>query len=401
MLFSALQIPMANPSVLISGFYGYHNLGDEAMLAGLIRWLRRRGERPITVLSGNPRDTQKRHRVNTFPPAPHRSKRELFRNASQSYLGTLLQHRLVILGGGDLLRDGQDYDVAGRWLKILQDAQRLGRKTAIIGVSVGEIWKPETQELIPKVLNRVDLIAVRDRSSQSKLQSLGVTQQIHLMADMALWGLPELGQPEYEHRPQSDPPQIGISLRLLSNRGQSASSIDLDDFRQQVAQVLDQLVETQNAIIQLLPFQSLTKFYLPEDDDYIAALEVLRYCRPSPRLILHRHLDSLANLKSALEPLDLLIGMRLHSLILATGLGIPTIAAAYDPKVTGFMAEINQSDRCFGLHEFTADQITPIATAILAEPAKARLTIGQNLANYQARANPFEHAFQQLLEGLR
>jgi polysaccharide pyruvyl transferase CsaB len=389
----------SKPSILINGFYGYQNLGDEAMLAGLV-WRLRQGDanrdRPITVLSGNPKDSQQRHRVNTFPPLAHRSKKELLRNASQSYLRTLWQCKLLILGGGDLLRDGVDYDVAGRWVRSVQDAQRLGRKTAIVGVSVGEIWKPETQKLIPKVLNSVELIAVRDRLSQSRLQDLGVRPPIHLMADMALWGLPEIST---QASPET-PPQIGISLRLLSNRGQGAGAIDIDRFRQQMAQVLDHLVEHHGAIVHLLPFQSFANAYHPADDDYLAALEVLRYCRQSPQFVVHRHLGSLGELQARLASLDLVIAMRLHGLILAAGLGVPAIAASYDPKVTGFMTELGQADRCFELGEFEADRVCGIADGILADRAGARAGVERDLAAYKERSAGFEAEFQRLLDGL-
>jgi polysaccharide pyruvyl transferase CsaB len=389
----------SKPGIVINGFYGYQNLGDEAMLAGLV-WRLRQGDanrdRPITVLSGNSQDSQKRHRVNTFPPLAHRSKKELLRNVIQSYRGTLWQNRLLILGGGDLLRDGVDYDVAGRWLRSVQDAQRLGRKTAIVGVSVGEIWKPETQRLIPQVLNRVELIAVRDRLSQARLQALGVRPPIHLMADMALWGLPDV----LAKSDPAAPPQIGVSLRLLSNRGQGAKAIDIDRFRQQVAQVLDHLIETQGAIVHLLPFQSFANAYHPEDDDYLAALEVLRYSRQSPRFVVHRHLGSLGELQERLAGLDLVIGMRLHGLILAAGLGVPAIAASYDPKVTGFMAELGQADRCFELGEFEADRVCNIADGILADRAGARAGVERDLADYKRRSAGFEVEFQRLIDGL-
>ncbi len=389
----------SQPGILINGFYGYQNLGDEAMLAGLV-WRLRQGEqnrdRPITVLSGNPQDSQRRHRVNTFPPSPPRSKKEQLRNVTQSYWRTLIQHRLLILGGGDLLRDGVDYDVAGRWLKSVQDAQRLGRKTAIVGVSVGEIWKPETQTLIPQVLNKVELIGVRDRLSQSRLQDLGVRPPIYLMADMALWGLPNSpAQSSLE-----TPPQIGISLRLLSNRGQGSGAIDIDRFRQQFAQVLDHLVETHGAIVHLLPFQSFANAYHPEDDDYLAALEVLRYCRQSPQFVVHRHVGTLGELKEQLGTLDLVIGMRLHALILAAGLRVPAIAAAYDPKVTGFMAELGQADRCFELGAFEADRVCGIVDGILADRAEARAGLERDLAVYKGRSAGFEAEFQRLIDGL-
>jgi polysaccharide pyruvyl transferase WcaK-like protein len=64
--------------------------------------------------------------------------------------------------------------------------------------------------------------------------------------------------------------------------------------------------------------------------------------------------------------------MRLHALILAASYGVPAIAAAYDPKVTGFMAELGQADRRFELGQFAADRVCGMVDGILADRLGAR-----------------------------
>jgi polysaccharide pyruvyl transferase WcaK-like protein len=86
----------------------------------------------------------------------------------------------------------------------------------------------------------------------------------------------------------------------------------------------------------------------------------------------HRHLGSLGELHDRLAPLDLVIGMRLHALILAASCGVRAIAAAYDPKVTGFMAELGQADRRFELGQFAADRVCGLVDGILADRLGAR-----------------------------
>ena len=49
---------MAKYNIVISGYYGFHNAGDEAMLLAILQALRKTFDAPsITVISGNPSDT--------------------------------------------------------------------------------------------------------------------------------------------------------------------------------------------------------------------------------------------------------------------------------------------------------------------------------------------------------
>ena len=47
--------------LLLSGYYGFGNIGDEAILAGILTSLKDRHE--ITVLSNDPRSTSYLHKV--------------------------------------------------------------------------------------------------------------------------------------------------------------------------------------------------------------------------------------------------------------------------------------------------------------------------------------------------
>ena len=50
--------------IVISGYYGFKNAGDEAMLAAMIEVLSKLDDSlHITVISGDPQDTIKRHGV--------------------------------------------------------------------------------------------------------------------------------------------------------------------------------------------------------------------------------------------------------------------------------------------------------------------------------------------------
>ena len=389
---------MTNKGALICGYYGNYNVGDEAMLAGMLTLLReQREELSITVLSDDPRDTQSRHSVAVSPRFPPRSNLERIRRFVQDRYLNFLQHPYFILGGGDLLRDSSTHEVAAVWLKPLQQAINLRRQTLVLGVSVGEIWKPATKALIPQVLNQVSLLAVRDEASKTKLEGLGVQSPIHVMTDLALWAFP--AESTQSVQPVHHPLHVGFSVRPLLGRGSSTDQDRDVALQKEIAAIADFLVEKYNAVIHFLPFQAYKNRYHPTIDDYVSTLELLRYSRCSEKFIDHRYIESLDDLKHQIKGFSLMIGMRLHSLILAAGLGVPCIAAEYAPKVKGFMTEINQIDYSFPLEQFNRDQVTPVIESILESPLSARDRTISGIDQYRQRMDPIKLAISQILTG--
>ena len=62
---------MAKYNIVISGYYGFNNAGDEAMLTAILQALRNTFDDPeITVISGNPEATAKAFGVRAVPRFP-------------------------------------------------------------------------------------------------------------------------------------------------------------------------------------------------------------------------------------------------------------------------------------------------------------------------------------------
>lgn len=86
---------MAKYNIVISGYYGFHNAGDEAMLLAILQALRKTFDAPsITVISGNPSDTARTFGVKAVP-----------RFGILPILSSLFRTDLLISGGGSLLQD--------------------------------------------------------------------------------------------------------------------------------------------------------------------------------------------------------------------------------------------------------------------------------------------------------
>lgn len=376
----------SSQAITICGFYGNHNLGDEAMLSGLLTLLPDSG--PVTVFSDDPADTAQRYGVSAIARQGRRAALGRWRQ--------MLGSRAFVLGGGDLLRDSQQSSIAQRWLQPLQRAIALGRPTLALGLSVGEIFRPESEALIPAVLNRVNLVAVRDRASQAKLQALGVRQPVQVMSDLALAALSGQRAPL---PPDGRSPHLGISVRHLARRGPSVDPHLGPTLLKELAAVTDALVERYDAVVHFLPLRTHPQHYHPWDDDYVATLQLLQYSRHSARCVVHRSFPRLEDLTRLLSSLDGVIGMRLHSLILAAGLGVPVVGLAYDPKVTGFMAEIDQSHRTLPLEAVEQAAVLAQVDDFLGDRAAAREAVWQGVQRYCQPMASVEGAIAQVLGG--
>ena len=156
--------------VLVSGYYGFGNLGDEALLAGMLTGLQ---EHSVTVLSQRPAATRALHGVG----AAHRLRG----------LAALLNHDALISGGGGLLQDKTSARSLRYYLGVLELAQRLGKRTVVYGQSVGPL-SPDGERAVAQALRGLP-VAVRDGPSQVLVETAGHVSA-ELVADSALL-LPE------------------------------------------------------------------------------------------------------------------------------------------------------------------------------------------------------------------
>ncbi len=274
--------------VLVSGYYGFGNLGDEALLAGMLTGLQ---EHTVTVLSQNPDATRALHGVG----AAHRLRG----------LAALLNHDALISGGGGLLQDKTSARSLRYYLGVLELAKRLGKRTVVYGQSVGPL-SPDGERTVARALRGVP-VAVRDRPSQDLLARLGVPAE--LVADSALL-LPEPAPVAPEDPapvlfiPRGSYPEVTTALAQLAGR-----------------------LEAEGVVVAGLALQ-------PGEDD--APLGVLRRAAPTLQKL------SAATPQAALEQIAgsrHVVSARLHGLILAARAGVPFSGVAYDPKVAAFLTE--------------------------------------------------------------
>ncbi len=307
--------------IIISGYHGFANSGDEALLYAILNTLRK--QRPnidVTVLSKVPEETSGEYGV-----------KSIYRYNYCKIKKAMKQSKMLLFGGGSLLQDVTSSKSILYYLAIINLAHKCGIKTMLYANGIGPIVKKRDRRLAAKILNKVDIITLRDDKSDEELKSLGVTKpRVIITADPAFTIDTNVSfSGEYFTNRAGVP--TGTKLCVVSIRDYKKSSADFAD---QMAKLCDYIVEKHNIYPLFVPMQ------------YPADMEISRKVMEKmtrSSYIINREL-SVAEMFSVLSEAEMIIGMRLHSLIYATTLAIPALALVYDPKISAFMESLNQPD---------------------------------------------------------
>ena len=306
-------------NVVISGYYGSRNAGDEAMLAAMVEVLSDLNPKVnITVISANPEDTRRRHSVNAVGWLDLRGIFVAVRRAD-----------LLISGGGSLLQNVTSRRSLYYYLLIIWLAELVGTPVMLYAQGIGPINGGFARWFMGYIGNRVKMITVRDRGSLAELKALGITRPpIEPTADP----VHAIHQVDKEKGRQilqrygvtvGEKPLVCISVREWCG---------MNHYKEVVAQAADRIVEEFGAQVVFLPMQ------YPED---VRTAELVASMAKHDMTVLPDEYMT-SELLSIVGNMELLISIRLHALIFAGVMGVPMIGISYDPKVNRFLESVGE-----------------------------------------------------------
>lgn len=337
--------------IVISGYYGFANAGDEAMLTAIIKSLR--STEPsvgLTVISGNPEITAVQHKVASI----HRfNPLEIFT--------AIKDCDLLISGGGSLLQDVTSKRSLLYYLSVLALGRALGKKVMLFAQGIGPINSGLLRRLTKYVCSRVNLITVRDKDSLYELKRIGVPEEKVLLTADAVMTLSPVEKDAgakilHDFSVPEDKMLVGISVRKWQED---------DRYLLELAKAADMLIAKHKAHVVLLPLQ------YPAD---VAACSKLRefMAHKGESTVLEADCNT-EEFLSLTGNFDILLGMRLHALIFAAVMGTPFAAVSYDPKVDGFIKDID------GVCAGRVDRLEAGQVVVAAEKAMTRQCKGKSL----------------------
>jgi len=298
--------------VLVAGTgYGLHNVGDESILAGMVRALRtQEGNFHLTVLTHKPKATAQRLDIDARPLSGKLNKiREIART------------NVLITGGGTILSAYPHYI-----LPIVLWAKVLRKPVMLYAVGMDPLIFYKEQFLVKCICWLADLITVRDENTKMRLKALGIRKNFYVTADPAV-----LLTPVPEKRIKEIMQQNGLSQNMRSIVGMaiayepdSRHLVQYDLF----AQLADYLIDNYGAEILFLPGN-----YKPDYDILaIERIESRMHNRNKVHILKKEYAPE--EILGVVGELSLLVSSRLHFAIFAALRGIPFIGINRSPHVT-------------------------------------------------------------------
>lgn len=304
--------PGTGLTIGVLGSYGGRNLGDEAILTGLLADLQEQEPNArIIVFSRNPDHTRSAHpEVEAVP----------WEGVSRTDSSPVLaQLDLLILGGGGILYDRE----ARRYLRVVRVAQERGLPLLTYAVGVGPLSEIVDTGMVRETLAGATQVTVRDQESRMLLEEAGLLNPITVTADPAFL-LEAEDFPVHLLREEGVPAGrrlVGMSVR---EPGRAAERLDVDGYHRLLAQIGDFLVHRIDADVLFVPM---------ERDDIRHSHGVLSHMIAAERgRILHGSYSP-QQVLGLMRHFDLAVGMRLHFLIFAAMANTPFLPLPYAGKV--------------------------------------------------------------------
>lgn len=329
--------------VVISGYYGFDNLGDEAILESIIMALKEADKNiEVIVLSSNPTKTEENHHV----PSINRWNMNKIYKAIKDSDG-------VISGGGSLLQDITSSRNILYYTGIMGVANILNKPVFIYAQGVGPIHKSLNRKIVKYFLNKVQYISLRDEESFNLVKDIGVTTISKIVPD----------------------PVMGLDFKNISIKNKDNNYIVVSvrqwntkhDYLREIAKACDDI--SKNGIgIKLLPMHGKL-----DEETSIQLASMMN----SKVEILSHNID-IENKLKYIKGAKLVIAMRLHALIFAGNVGTPMIGISYDPKIDSYLKLVKQP--CIGNvnYKIEADKLTQEVLYVIKSHKDIKSKLEQN-----------------------
>lgn len=356
--------------IILSGYYGFANAGDEAVLAALCQILQERlPQAQLVVLSAQPEQT-----------AAALGVRAINRWDKAALRAELQGAALFCSGGGSLLQDVTSVRSVWYYTSLLRLAQKQGVPTIVLAQGLGPLNTGLGRWLTRRALSRCRLLSWRDAASlqlaaeimqngRADDDAAGDSLPSYQVCDPVLLWRPELPEATADSADPAGGDSAGGGLTVaLALRPWPGLTPD-------AAAQLVQLLQQAGCRVALLPYHQGEDEKLAEQINaaLLAAGQAQAAVWPAA---------TPQQAWAAVGRADLLLGMRLHSLIMAAAQGVPAVAVSYDPKVEAF-AQAVQMPLAAGGVSLPAEQVAAQLLARANQTQRLAYPLGPLLASWQ------------------
>ncbi len=315
--------------VLVSGYYGFGNLGDESLLE---------------VIAGSAARAYPGVKIRALTKKPKLDRRRLGLECASRFNFPAIwwnagKSKVLLSGGGSLLQDKTSSRSLRYYAGVMGLAKSAGAKVYVYANGIGPISREENRRIVAKVVGKADVVTVRDRESAEELGRIGFGGRVQVTADPAFLTKANEKSAEkvLEKRGFSGKRFVALSMRMLtvSESGKISALTPADE------EILTGVVNSVSAVAKKHDLAVLLVPMQKSKDNYISEILGNRLTQNRIQSSVYTP-TSAGELIGVLAQAEFVIGMRLHSIIYASSAAVPVIGLSYDPKVAAFMREIGQ-----------------------------------------------------------
>jgi polysaccharide pyruvyl transferase CsaB len=326
--------PAGKPKIILVGYYGAQNIGDEAILSASIANLKQYFE--IVVLGIGPDNPMNNQEIGYAKLPSLRRPVELLRFAK-----LISNADALVLGGGGFIANKLQPLSAYYWICLILVAKLLGKKVVLFAGGCGPFEKGIRSLPIKFTLNGLSGIILRDSASEKFVQELGVTALTRVTADVAF-----LLQPSYAHdSPINQIPSPKV-LFVLPIRYHIKSIWKKKEHREKYSSYVASIAEVADFVVEELKGTPIFFPFAPQDLGLYS--EVIASMRNKKDAVLfndinHKKID-FDRIFRIFQDVDLVVGGRYHSVIFSLITGTPVIPLIYHPKIHDLASRTDLQD---------------------------------------------------------
>lgn len=359
--------------VVMSGYYGFGNAGDDAILESIHQAIRTASDDvSVAVLSNDPEQTRRQYGLEAIP-----------RFRVWRVFQTLARCDALLSGGGSLLQDATSTRSLLYYLSVIRCAQLLRKPVMLYANGIGPVRRPANRRRVRRVVERASLVTLRDHASARELAEMGVDRSVQVTAD-PVFHLEPAGEERTEELLAAAGLEGTTAFAVVSVREWR----NVGDFWAQLARLCDHLRRTYGLEILFLLMQ-------PERDREVTAR--VREKMEEPAHVLDVSCTP-RELMGVLGRSRLCLAMRLHTLIFAARMAVPALGLVYDPKVASYLEELDLP-AAGDVEHFDGDEAIRRADALMAGYDGVLSRLREKSAQLARAAGENERLLLELLEG--
>ena len=288
---------------VISGYYGFKNFGDEAILSVLVKKLQN-DSHTVTIISFDPEYTKSKFKhvlsIKTFD----------FKNI----IAAIFKSQVLISGGGSLLQDVTSKKSLLYYLSIIFLALILRKQVIIFAQGIGPINSRIGEFFTKILLQNCTYISVRDKKSHDLMQKWGINSD--LLCDPI------------------------FSVNVPDNSKNKTVAIQLRDFKGMSNDFLDRLADSvsknfSDYNVEIYSFQDSIDLEICKTFE-----QNLNMLNPDIKTTVLAGMSN-SEIIESLSKSEYLISMRFHAIIIGLLAGVKTLGINYDVKVEKLAKEFN------------------------------------------------------------